>query len=130
MGQDLWEEVDIIIKGGNYGWNVLEGFHHYKPGPPGAQYIDPVIEYPHNPALLKESQFPRHAIGACVVGGYVIAAGNTRRCKESICMRIMLWGPFMDCATAKAKSPITPRFWNSQKTSPVSRRMPMANFMS
>jgi glucose/arabinose dehydrogenase len=71
VGQDLWEEVDIIVKGGNYGWNVCEGFHHYKPGPPGAQYIDPVIEYPHNPALLKESRFPRHGIGACIIGGYV-----------------------------------------------------------
>jgi glucose/arabinose dehydrogenase len=71
VGQDLWEEIDLVVKGGNYGWNVLEGFHHYKPGPPGAQYIDPIIEYPHNPALLKESKFPRHGFGACVIGGYV-----------------------------------------------------------
>jgi glucose/arabinose dehydrogenase len=76
VGQDLWEEVDIIVKGGNYGWNVREGFHHYKPGPPGAQYIDPVIEYPHYPALLKESKFPRHAIGACIIGGYVYRGGK------------------------------------------------------
>ena len=71
VGQDLWEEIDLIVKGGNYGWNVFEGFHHFKPGPPGAQYIEPVIDYPHKPELLKESRFPRHAIGACVVGGYV-----------------------------------------------------------
>lgn len=71
VGQDLWEEVDLIVKGGNYGWNVREGAHYFKPGPPGAQYMEPVIEYPHKPELLLESQFPKHPIGACVVGGYV-----------------------------------------------------------
>jgi quinoprotein glucose dehydrogenase len=71
VGQDLWEEVDLIVKGGNYGWNVREGAHHFKPAPPGAQYIDPVMEYPHKPQLLAESLFPNHSIGMCVVGGYV-----------------------------------------------------------
>jgi glucose/arabinose dehydrogenase len=71
VGQDLWEEVDLIVKGGNYGWCVREGMHHFKPGPPGAQYIDPVLEYPHNPKLLDESKFPKHSAGLCIIGGYV-----------------------------------------------------------
>ncbi len=71
VGQNLWEEVDLIVNGGNYGWNVREGAHHFKPGPPGAQYIEPIMEYPHLPKLLPESLFPDHTIGLCIIGGYV-----------------------------------------------------------
>jgi glucose/arabinose dehydrogenase len=71
VGQDLWEEVDLITNGGNYGWSVREGAHHFKPGPAGAQYIEPVMEYPHKPNLQPQGMFPDHSIGLCVIGGYV-----------------------------------------------------------
>jgi glucose/arabinose dehydrogenase len=71
VGQDKWEEVDLIVKGGNYGWCVREGARHFKPGPEGARYIEPVIEYPHDPKQLKETRFPELGIGMCVIGGYV-----------------------------------------------------------
>ena len=71
VGQDLWEEVDLVVKGGDYGWNVREGAHHFKPGPPGAQYLDPVMEYPHRPNLQPQGLFPDHSPGLCVIGGYV-----------------------------------------------------------
>jgi glucose/arabinose dehydrogenase len=71
VGQDLWEEVDLGVKGGNYGWSVREGAHHYKPGPVGAQYIEPVMEYPHRPNLQPQGMFPDHSPGLCVIGGYV-----------------------------------------------------------
>lgn len=50
VGQDLWEMVQLVQKGGNYGWSVREGSHDYQrerplgPTPP----IDPVTEHPHS----------------------------------------------------------------------------------
>jgi quinoprotein glucose dehydrogenase len=71
VGQDLWEEVDLVVKGGNYGWCMREGAHYFKPGPEGAKYIEPVMEYPHLTNMLSMALFPDHGNGMCVVGGYV-----------------------------------------------------------
>lgn len=71
VGQNKWEYVHLIRRGGNHGWAVREGFHHFKPGPEGARFVDPIIEYPHNPALAGESAFPGHGPGASITGGYV-----------------------------------------------------------
>lgn len=71
VGQNLWEEVDLIVKGGNYGWCVREGRHPFKPGPDGAQYIEPVLDYPHKPEQPQESAFAGHSPGLSITGGYV-----------------------------------------------------------
>jgi glucose/arabinose dehydrogenase len=60
VGQDAWEEVDIVTKGGNFGWNVMEGSHCY---PAGANCdksgkVLPIAEY-------------SHSEGIAVIGGYV-----------------------------------------------------------
>ena len=61
VGQDQFEEIDVIVKGGNYGWNMREGVHSFPSGLKGEfgdAYIDPVFEYSHND-------------GVSVTGGYV-----------------------------------------------------------
>jgi uncharacterized repeat protein (TIGR03806 family) len=66
VGQDRWEEVDLVTPGGDYGWSLYEGTH---PGPhlagktPDAKLIDPIYEYPH--------QGPAPFNGNCIIGGVV-----------------------------------------------------------
>jgi glucose/arabinose dehydrogenase len=48
VGQDRIEEVDLLVKGGNYGWNVMEGTEQFrKDAEVPANSIAPVAEYPH-----------------------------------------------------------------------------------
>lgn len=60
VGQNLWEEVDIIVRGGNYGWNTREGYGCFEPRTGCAEtgFIDPVATY-------------IHVDGCAVIGGYV-----------------------------------------------------------
>ncbi|MCH9053211.1 MAG: PQQ-dependent sugar dehydrogenase [Proteobacteria bacterium] len=60
VGQDLWEEINIIRKGGNYGWNVREANHKFGPNGSGPRkdLIDPIWEY-------------HHDIGKSITGGHV-----------------------------------------------------------
>ncbi|MEX0799863.1 MAG: PQQ-dependent sugar dehydrogenase [Dehalococcoidia bacterium] len=61
VGQGDWEEVQEIVKGGNYGWDCYEGFAAYEPA--GCS-TDP-----------GDFEFPRavydHSLGCAVTGGYV-----------------------------------------------------------
>ncbi len=62
VGQNTWEEIDVVQKGKNYGWRLLEGRHCFNPKMQCRQLpslVDPVTEYAHEQ-------------GRCsVTGGYV-----------------------------------------------------------
>jgi len=47
VGQDRFEEVDLVEKGGNYGWNIREGMHDFQPNVAEKpdSLIDPLAEY-------------------------------------------------------------------------------------
>jgi quinoprotein glucose dehydrogenase len=48
VGQKLWEEINIVTSGGNYGWNLRESKHKYENGSEKSdKLIDPIWEYPH-----------------------------------------------------------------------------------
>ncbi|MEJ7591059.1 MAG: PQQ-dependent sugar dehydrogenase [Planctomycetaceae bacterium] len=61
VGQNLWEEINIIKAGGNYGWNIREAKHWFRPDGNDADrpdLIDPILEY-------------HHDIGKSITGGSV-----------------------------------------------------------
>ncbi|HTG45354.1 MAG TPA: PQQ-dependent sugar dehydrogenase, partial [Verrucomicrobiae bacterium] len=80
VGQDSFEEVNIIRKGGNYGWNVREGFHCFDPkdtthaptncptiAANGEPFVDPILEYKNFKAHQKDPD----AQGISITGGFV-----------------------------------------------------------
>ena len=64
VGQSLYEEVDVLQKGGNYGWHVMEAMHCYNPatGCDMTGLMLPIAEY-------------SHSEGDAVIGGYVYRGG-------------------------------------------------------
>lgn len=50
VGQNAWEEINIIEKGKNYGWRIMEGKHCFNPetGCDTTGLILPIWEYGHN----------------------------------------------------------------------------------
>jgi glucose/arabinose dehydrogenase len=70
VGQSTHEEVDVITKGGNYGWIFREGAHptdvtkYHHDIPAGfTNYIDPIFEYGEGVTGTN--------LGQCIIGGFV-----------------------------------------------------------
>jgi len=74
VGQNDIEEVDIIVRGGNYGWNIKEGtlFFHINGNDVGtaSRERDPARTIPHG---LRDpiAQYDGHHEGHSVIGGFV-----------------------------------------------------------
>ncbi|MFV0446540.1 MAG: family 16 glycoside hydrolase [Planctomycetaceae bacterium] len=96
VGQNLWEEILLIKKGGNYGWNLLEGSHPF--GAVSADdrqdLIDPIWEYDHQvgksitggrvyrgtkvPELVGKYVYADYVTGKLWALDYDMAAGEVR----------------------------------------------------
>jgi glucose/arabinose dehydrogenase len=59
VGQNAWEEVDVVSRGANYGWNTMEATHCYNAASCATAGLTlPVFEYGHD-------------LGCSVTGGFV-----------------------------------------------------------
>jgi glucose/arabinose dehydrogenase len=68
VGQNLWEEIDIIKNGKNYGWRCYEGNHPFELSGCNGTYEPPIWEY-------------SHSLGLSVTGGYVYRGNNVPQLK-------------------------------------------------
>lgn len=82
VGQGMFEEINIIVKGGNYGWNLREGLIGFNPENPikppetpaataadGGKFIDPIVAYKNRAGNPGGSG--TEIKGTSVTGGYV-----------------------------------------------------------
>jgi uncharacterized repeat protein (TIGR03806 family) len=78
VGQQIYEEVNVIEKGGNYGWNRMEGFHCFNPAdnnnpPPNCDMTGltlPIAEYNHDISdVIRSGNFKASITGAYVYYG-------------------------------------------------------------
>jgi len=94
VGQNAWEEIDIIQRGGNYGWNVREGRHAFAPARPGAfstDFIEPIAEYGHGDGVsvtggfvYRGARFPA-LVGVYLYADYAFGTIWGLRCGDSGC---------------------------------------------
>lgn len=78
VGQDLWEQIFLIERGGNYGWSVTEGSHPFRPERPRgpSPILMPIVEHDHANFRSITGGFVYHGkrlkdlVGAYIYGDY------------------------------------------------------------
>ncbi|MEO1992966.1 MAG: PQQ-dependent sugar dehydrogenase [Pirellulales bacterium] len=68
VGQELWEEIDIVEKGGNYGWSRFEGTLSF------GSKTTPSSSDPYRPPLWQYD----HQIGKSITGGCVYRGNDIK----------------------------------------------------
>ena len=125
-GQILYEEVDVVEKGGNYGWNVKEGTHCFSTATPGTslsdcptidpfgnRLIDPVIE------MLNAANPAEGVKTLTVIGGHVYRGKEIQGLKGNY-----VFGSFSRSGTPQGElfvaKPAGPGLWPFTEISLVS----------
>jgi glucose/arabinose dehydrogenase len=94
VGQNQWEEIDLIEAGKNYGWKVMEGFHCFEPKKNCKQngLELPLVEY-------------GRELGGSVTGGYVYRGKKIPQLQGTYLygdfMSGNIWGLVFDQTTRK-----------------------------
>jgi glucose/arabinose dehydrogenase len=89
VGQDAFEEIDLVESGKNYGWRVMEGTHCFNPASNCDQtgLTLPIFDYPHSDGESVTGGFVyRGSAIPALVGTYVFAdfiSGNIWLLNES-----------------------------------------------
>lgn len=82
VGQDRYEEIDLVPKGANMGWNVWEGAHCFSPrtGCSGSGFTGPIWEYDHEDGISVTGGLVARGAGIpSLEGRYVFADYGTGR---------------------------------------------------
>lgn len=76
VGQDAWEIVHRVERGGNHGWRLKEGFAAYEPksrrGP--GEFVDPVVVYPHSKGISITGGFVYRGSDVPALAGHYVYA--------------------------------------------------------
>jgi glucose/arabinose dehydrogenase len=92
VGQHHIEEVDIVVKGGNYGWRIKEGAFLFEPAGPDeegfvtafsprrpAGLIDPIAQYDHDDGVSVIGGFVYHGTAIPAFANRYVFADYSRR---------------------------------------------------